>query len=319
MSTSLIQPLTMEVDGNSKKRPTIFEMASALAKCQGAITNPKKSSDNPFFHSKYAELSEVWDACRKPLSDNGLCLIQLPEVAYTGEVVNIEERGQIKQVEACMVTVTSFLIHSSGERIESVFTVRSNKTDVQGVGSAITYARRYAMMSILGIAPEDDDANGASRKAPTPKQQDQSQSQAPQAQEQNDQKCSCGNKLTPKDIQYSRDGDPQCYGCRKKAKEAPGTIANSPQATEIPKPKVSDKPLHPDASKTKGVVCSVCGKSLEGLRVNVQGKSVYISDYTAEKYGKPLCETHAREAKEEQERLADQAELFAALEQGGAE
>jgi hypothetical protein len=136
---------------------TIGKLADALAKAQGVMNGATKDSANPFFNSKYADLSSVWDACRKPLSDNGLSIVQV---------------GEFLPEHPDLVCVVTTLCHSSGEWIRGMFAVRPGKTDPQAAGSAITYLRRYSLQSMVGIAPEDDDGNAASAQpgANTPAQ-----------------------------------------------------------------------------------------------------------------------------------------------------
>lgn len=126
----------------------INELGAALAKAQGLIEGAKKDSANPFFKSKYADLASVWEACRKHLSDNGLSVTQCPEESENG------------------IAVETMLLHSSGQWIKSRYTMPVSKLDAQAVGSAITYARRYALASIVGIAPEDEDGNAAAKAKP---------------------------------------------------------------------------------------------------------------------------------------------------------
>jgi hypothetical protein len=121
----------------------INELAAALAKAQGAIKGATKDTANPFFKSKYADLASVWDACRAELTANGLSIIQTTD----------DSQG---------VTVVTTLAHSSGQWIRGRLTMRPVKDDPQGIGSAITYARRYALAAMVGVAPEDDDGNAAS-------------------------------------------------------------------------------------------------------------------------------------------------------------
>lgn len=128
------------------KSETIAKLAEALAKAQGAIKNAVKDSANPYFKSKYADLASVWDACRKELSDNGLSVVQVPAM---------------RDGKVC---VTTILMHASGEWIDGELELTPVKDDPQGAGSAITYARRYALSGFAGIAPEDDDGNAASGK-----------------------------------------------------------------------------------------------------------------------------------------------------------
>jgi hypothetical protein len=125
----------------------INELASALAKAQGEVTGALKDSANPFFKSRYADLASCWDACREPLSKNGLAIIQSPEVNAEG------------------LTLTTLLTHSTGQWIKNVFRIMPKDDTPQGVGSALTYARRYALTALIGIAQVDDDGNAASGRA----------------------------------------------------------------------------------------------------------------------------------------------------------
>ena len=126
------------------------QLAAALALAQGEITQgPLKDSENPFFKSRYADLASVVEAIRAPLSKNGLAYVQrmLPSA---GESVQVE----------------TVLMHASGEWISGTVALPVSKKDAQGVGSAITYARRYGLSAIVGVAPEDDDGNAAAQAAP---------------------------------------------------------------------------------------------------------------------------------------------------------
>lgn len=127
---------------------TLGKLAAALAKAQGAMSGAAKDSANPFFKSKYADLASCWEACRKPLSDNELSIVQLASA------------------EGAAVTITTVLMHSSGESLSSALTMTSKDDTPQGIGSAITYGRRYALCAMVGIAPEDDDGNAASKTRP---------------------------------------------------------------------------------------------------------------------------------------------------------
>lgn len=122
---------------------SIASLACALAKAQGEMGPAKKDSENHFFKKKYADLSSVWDACRIPLSKYKLSVMQLP---------GKDEGGYF---------VTTVLAHESGEFVTSRLHIAPVKDDPQGLGSAITYARRYGLQAIVGIAPEDDDGEGA--------------------------------------------------------------------------------------------------------------------------------------------------------------
>ncbi len=129
----------------------ITELVAALAIAQGVIEGAAKDSANPFFKSSYADLASVWQAIRAPLSANGLAVMQLPSAD-----------GQI-------VTITTILTHKSGQWISSDLTITAKEDSPQAVGSAITYARRYALQSVVGVAPEDDDGERAQGRGPQPR------------------------------------------------------------------------------------------------------------------------------------------------------
>lgn len=127
---------------------SISALVAALAKAQGAMSAAAKSNTNPHFKSKYADLASVWDAIREPLSRNELAVLQ--PVTTDGATV----------------TITTILAHASGEFISEVLTLTAAQPTAQGVGSAITYGRRYGLSSMLGVAAdEDDDGNAASGNA----------------------------------------------------------------------------------------------------------------------------------------------------------
>jgi hypothetical protein len=119
-------------------------LAKAMAKAQGDLGPVLKDKTNPAFKSKYADLGAVLEAILPALNRAGLSLVQSP--SYDGTLVG----------------VTSILLHESGEWMEATLHMRPVKMDPQGIGSCITYARRYAALAIAGAAPEDDDGNYAS-------------------------------------------------------------------------------------------------------------------------------------------------------------
>uniref|UniRef100_A0A6M3XU40 Putative Erf family protein n=1 Tax=viral metagenome TaxID=1070528 RepID=A0A6M3XU40_9ZZZZ len=123
---------------------SIKELISALSKAQGQMQGAEKKSENPFFKKPYADIASVWETCRQPLSQNGLAVIQTTEPTDDHTV--------------CLITT---LAHSSGEFISSKLKMKPVKDDPQGIGSCITYARRYSLMAMVGIAPEDDDGETA--------------------------------------------------------------------------------------------------------------------------------------------------------------
>lgn len=119
---------------------TIGKLSAALSKVQAQLKPAKENAKNPFFKSTYADLGSVWDSARDLLSANGLAVIQMP----TGGGA-----------------VMTMMTHSSGEWISSEFEVPVAKRDAHGVGSAISYARRYALASFVGVVTGDDDGSEA--------------------------------------------------------------------------------------------------------------------------------------------------------------
>jgi len=130
------------------RSPSLGKLAEALAKAQGEIVGAIKDSENPYFKSKYADLASVWEACRLPLSKNGLAVMQTTTWKLVGETQTL--------------ILETMLIHSSGEWRMSELPIKPVKDDPQGMGSAITYGRRQSLAAIVGVSPEDDDANAAS-------------------------------------------------------------------------------------------------------------------------------------------------------------
>lgn len=125
--------------------------AKAFVAAQKATEAVKKAATNPHFKNKYADLSEVVEATVPALNANGIAVIQSP--SFDGD----------------LVSVTTVMVHESGASVTGILSMRPTKMDPQGVGSAITYARRYALLAMTGAAPEDDDGNAASQaKAPPP-------------------------------------------------------------------------------------------------------------------------------------------------------
>lgn len=126
------------------KSEQINELASALNKAQAEMGGAVKDSSNPFFKSKYADLASVIEACKDELTKHGLSISQL---------VTSDEQGRSY--------VETVLMHSSGQWIASKMLLHLAKTDMQGLGSAISYARRYSLQSILNIPAVDDDGESA--------------------------------------------------------------------------------------------------------------------------------------------------------------
>lgn len=133
----------------------INEIAGALARAQGKIQHASKDGANLGFKrdgnaAKYATLASVWDACRTALTENNLSIVQTPDVTADG------------------VFLHTTLAHNSGQWIRGTMPIRPVQDTPQGLGSALTYARRYSLASMVGVVPEDDDdGNAASAGAPT--------------------------------------------------------------------------------------------------------------------------------------------------------
>jgi len=146
----------------------IGELAAALAKAQAEMEGATKGSANPFFKSKYADLASVWDACREPLTKHDLSVLQFPKVGFEGAPEPYEwtskqgeKRYGVRVV--AIVSVLTRLAHASGQWVEDTVSTMLPTGDPQSIGSAITYLRRYALQSVAGVAPEDDDGEAAHR------------------------------------------------------------------------------------------------------------------------------------------------------------
>ena len=156
--------------------PEIIELAKALSKAQAVMEGAIRDSTNPFFKSTYADLASVWDACRKPLADNGLCVIQSiasdQDYCFTGKIAisTKDSTGRTigtreEERRFIYLNVTSRLLHTSGQWFEDTISVPV-EADPQSLGKVTTYIRRYAMMALVGIAPEDDDGEAAAGREP---------------------------------------------------------------------------------------------------------------------------------------------------------
>ena len=142
----------------SNKSESIQELAKALCAAQSEITNATKSSSNPFFKSTYADLAEVLNCIKPIITNHGLSFSQMP--GYKDGIVSVE----------------TLVLHSSGEWLSSVCESPAPKLDPQGIGSAITYLRRYSLSAVFGLAQQDDDGNSQIGNPPqqqTPPQSNQ--------------------------------------------------------------------------------------------------------------------------------------------------
>jgi len=130
----------------------INELATALAAAQGEILAARRDAENPHFRRRYADLGSIWEACRPALAAHGLAVVQSPRLVTTHETV-------------WFVEVETTLLHSSGQWMADVLTMPLQTPNSHGVGSACTYARRYALAAFVGVAPmgDDDDADDTAR------------------------------------------------------------------------------------------------------------------------------------------------------------
>jgi hypothetical protein len=126
-----------------QRSDSIGAIGAALAKAQADIKPAIKDAKNPHFQQNYADLSSVWEACRAKLAANGIAVVQSPEA------------------NDAQVSITTLLVHASGEWISGTLTLKARDASPQSVGSAITYGRRYGLASMVGVAPDDDDGEGA--------------------------------------------------------------------------------------------------------------------------------------------------------------
>ena len=147
------------------KSDEINEIVKALAKVQSEIQNPKKDANNPFFKSKYSTLDNVIDAYKDLCSKNDLVVLENP-------VSKVDENGKV------LVGIEVQIMHASGQFLSfDPYLLSPVKNDPQGIGSGVTYARRYTLSSVFNIASEeDDDGNSASQN----NKQNSQQSNQPQ-------------------------------------------------------------------------------------------------------------------------------------------
>lgn len=143
MDPDLTTTTTTTASNELRHSNELDKLAAALAKAQSAITFASKDSTNPHFKNRYADLAAVWEGCRAPLTANGLAVSQFPSA-----------NGRA-------VTVTTILLHESGQFLAMDLTMTAQQDTPQAIGSCITYARRYALSAVAGIAQDDDDGEAA--------------------------------------------------------------------------------------------------------------------------------------------------------------
>ena len=131
-----------------EKSESIKNIAAALITFQIKVSKVNKDATNPFFKSKYASLSNIQDAILIPLNESGLSYMQFPDGQHG---------------------LTTIIMHESGEWLQSTYTMRPVKDDPQGIGSSITYQKRYALAGALALnIDDDDDANTGTFGGKTP-------------------------------------------------------------------------------------------------------------------------------------------------------
>lgn len=157
---------------------SINEIVAAISKVQGQLPNAKKIKDNPHFKSKYADLAELRDISREPLSAAGLAVIQSPSS------------------NGLKVSLTTLIAHSSGQWIKGLFTVTSAKDTPQAAGSCVTYLRRYSLESMLFIVAEGVDDDGNLGTDLREKKDDRSSAGEPKQRNPNSQPSKVDNRQT---------------------------------------------------------------------------------------------------------------------------
>jgi hypothetical protein len=133
--------------------PEVNHLFPALISAQSKLRGVVKDSKNPHFKSNYASLENVIDTARGPLHEDGIAFTQAPGALVDGAI-----------------EITTMLMHRSGQWLRSTLHIPLQKRDPQGVGSAITYGCRYALMATLGLPPVDDDGESAMDRNPAPSQ-----------------------------------------------------------------------------------------------------------------------------------------------------
>jgi len=153
MERHAYNPTTLNTGANqhmNTQSDNIAELAVALAKAQAEMGGVHKDAANPYFKSSYATLAAVWETVKPALTKNGLSIVQLP---------GSNERGYFVQ---------TMLMHASGQWIRSCTYMKPAKEDPQGIGSLISYARRYALMAMVMACPDDDDGEAAMGRSTSP-------------------------------------------------------------------------------------------------------------------------------------------------------
>lgn len=202
---------------------TLGELAKALSSMQADLEPARKDAVNPHFRSRYADLAACLEAVRAPMAKHGLALSQ--HAGLDGDVV----------------TLTTLLLHTSGEFLQSTAGVRVAKHDPPSVGSALTYLRRYALSAVVGLSTEQDD-DGAGAMAPAaPVQAPRAPSPELQQAASKVERAMPGSTTTFTAQASGADGDSSCPNCGGRMWDNRGTPEKPKTNPKAPDYKCRDK------------------------------------------------------------------------------
>jgi len=177
------------------------ELSSALVEAQKQMGAAKKGATNPFFKSTFANLGNIIEAIKDPLLSNGICYVQTVE----------SEDGKNY--------LRTSLIHKSGQSLSGRMLIKPTKDDMQGIGSAITYARRYGLQAIVGLPAEDDDGNAASVEVKKPLESPKEKKADNPTTELNCMLCDAIISQKVHDYSKSTFEQPLCFDCQSSVKK----------------------------------------------------------------------------------------------------
>lgn len=201
---------------------TLGELAKALSAMQSELEPARKEAVNPHFRSRYADLAACLEAVRGPMAKHGLAISQ-----HAG-------------LEGNVVTLTTLLLHTSGEFIQSTAGTPLAKLDAPSVGSALTYLRRYALSAVVGLSTEADD-DGAAAMAPAPVQATRAPSPELQRAAQKVEQTFAGSTTTFTPHASGTGDDPSCPTCGGRMWDNRGTPEKPKQNPKAPDFKCRDK------------------------------------------------------------------------------
>ena len=185
----------------------IEEITKALVKAQATMGTAKKNKENLFLKTKYADMASVWDAIRKPLTDNGISVVQVPTLNAANQSI-----------------LVTMLLHVSGQWIKGTFLLRGN-ADMQKVGSELAYVSRYCLRAMAGVPQDDDDGNTASGTKGRPSDEEEPAGDESQEEEGEPQRKSAGKKEKASKVEVKEQDVEFVPGS---VKEESGTDADGP-------------------------------------------------------------------------------------------